>query len=107
VTAWTPVGDRANRILGDHAPGYLSVVHSHAVGVSRPVQRHFGHVQRFARPSSKALEGLCAFLTENAADHVQRELVVTGGYRSVSREDALLAYCVQVVMRRGKEGPRT
>ena len=51
-----PVGDRVDRIIGEHLPRNLAVLHGNAVDEARRRQGHVGHIEHPVVTATHALE---------------------------------------------------
>ena len=88
-----PVRDRMDRIPGEQPAGDLSMFHGHAVDVARAPKRQLRHVQRSVVPAFR--EQGPEPLTQHAAGHVDRKLVVSRRHRRMSRKDTMFAHGFQ------------
>ncbi len=75
------------------------MLHGHAVGIARKLQRQQRHVQHAVAKTAQLFQARGPVAAENANGLLGGEAIVAGGNRRMGGEDALLAHLGEVGLR--------
>src|SRR6266567_967174 len=97
------IGNGADGIQRKHFLGNLSVMHGHAVDVTRKLESQIGHVQCAFRAAPRDFENPHPLGSQDLLHQRSRELVVARWYRRVRCENALRANRFEILFGRRAE----
>ena len=90
------IRDRAYRISWEHALGHRAVMHRNTVDVVGKAQSKVGHIEDSFGAAMRRIENARTIRSENLRHQLARELIEPGGYRRMSREDALSPHLTNI-----------
>ena len=94
-----PIRDGVDGETGKKPLGDESVLHGHTVGITRKPKRQVSHVQGVVGTAFGGFQDGGSLLTQNLGSQFPGKLIVAGGYRRVSGEDAMALDLVYVLFR--------